>query len=486
MSLSSPLGLLQAILVRIPMLLKITLWHGIRLSPVAGKQDLRTELTVAVIRSFMNFMIPVSKQQKGSMRDPGIKGPIWVSKVTLPAPGEDVCNAVRKAFEDLQSGGETFEPPGVGPVEAEWTGYRSGVDKNEPLPDIPEDAKFDALRAEAPSDSVILYFHGGAYFLMDPCTHRVPVAQLSKRTGAPVLSVRYRLAPQHPFPAALVDALVAYLSLIAPPPGSFHAPVPAKKIILAGDSAGGNLSLVLLQTLLTLRRVCPTVHFHGQAIPIEIPGGVATISPWCDIMRCLPSSTLNAHFDYLPVPAQSPESIFRPLPIPADDVWPCKPPRVDFFVNANAVLHPLVSPLTAPPERWAGAPPVFMSFGEEGLTDEALVLARRMHSVGVPVTVEQFEGMPHCFALLMIKTAAGKRFYDGMADFCRQAVAGTVRPMDTLTYIAYKLRSERSIPWEEAVTLTDAEVDELLQQGAHSRVRGEMELQKEWRERAKL
>ena len=89
---------------------------------------------------------------------------------------------------------------------------------------------------------------------MDPCTHRVPIAHLSRLTGAPVLSVRYRLAPQNPFPAALVDALTAYLSLIHPPPGSLHDPVPANKIIISGDSAGGNLSLVLLQTLLTLRR----------------------------------------------------------------------------------------------------------------------------------------------------------------------------------------------------------------------------------------
>ena len=114
---------------------------------------------------------------------------------------------------------------------------------------------------------------------MDPCTHRVPVSHLSKLTSAPVLSVRYRLAPQHPFPSAIVDALVAYFSLLAPPPGSLHDPVPAKKIVLSGDSAGGNLSLALLQTLLSLRRVCPTVRFHGKEVPIELPAGVATISP---------------------------------------------------------------------------------------------------------------------------------------------------------------------------------------------------------------
>src|SRR3954466_9971822 len=146
---------------------------------------------------------------------------------------------------------------------------------------------------------------------MDPCSHRVPVAHLSHRTGAPVLSVRYRLAPQNPFPAGLVDALTAYLSLIHPPAGSLHKPVPANKIVLAGDSAGGNLSLVLLQTLLTLHRASHTIRFHGKEIPIELPGGVATVSPWCDVTRSMPSIRKNAVFDYLDAPPGT-DTPFKP------------------------------------------------------------------------------------------------------------------------------------------------------------------------------
>ncbi|RHZ66891.1 alpha/beta hydrolase [Aspergillus thermomutatus] len=485
-TLDNPVNLVKAMLVRIPLVLKTVLLHGVHMSPVSGKQDLRTELTVAIIRSFINFKIPVSKQQKGSMRDPGIKGPMWVSKVTLPQPENDVQDAVIKAIEELKSGGETYDIPGVGPVEAEWTGYRKGVGKNAPQPDMSEEEKYRKLRSDADADMVILYFHGGAYFLMDPCTHRVPVSQLSKHTGAPVLSVRYRLAPQHPFPAALVDALVAYLSLLAPPPGSLHDPVPANKIILAGDSAGGNLSLALLQTLLTLRRVSPTVRFHSEDVRIELPAGVATSSPWCDVTRSMPSVVHNARYDYLDPPTQTPDTTYVPLPIPEDEIWPCSPPRGDFFVNANAILHPLVSPLASRGEIWKDAPPIFMSLGEEGLTDEDLLLARKMHRVGVPVVVEQFEGMPHCFGLVMVGTPAGQRFYKGMGDFCRHAVAGRVKSSGNLTHIGFKLRSMKEIPLEKAVALSDEEVDRLLRRTANWRLEGEKELQRLWTERAKL
>ncbi|PYI33063.1 hypothetical protein BP00DRAFT_424445 [Aspergillus indologenus CBS 114.80] len=488
----NPLSVLKAILVRIPLVLKVIFLHTIRLSPVKGKQDLRTELTVAIIRSLLSFSASISEQQNASIRDPGIKGPMWVSKVTFPQPEIDVQDAVVKAIETLRTGDETYDLPGVAPVEAEWTGYRSGVDKNAPQPDISEEAKYEELKKESTEDMVILYFHGGIYFLMDPCTHRPTVAQLSKRTGAPVLSVRYRLAPQHPFPAALTDALVAYLSLISPPPGSLHDPIPANKIILAGDSAGGNLSLVLTQLLLTLRRVQPTIRFHGRDIPIALPAGVATSSPWCDMTRSMPSVAHNAIYDYLDAPTSTPatDPFFRPLVVPADDIWPVKPPRVDLYVHASSLLHPLVSPIAGDAELWADAPPVLLSIGEEGLTDEALVLARKMHRAGAPILVEQFEGMPHCFGLVMLDTPSGRRFYDGMARFCRDAVfhegKETKAKSGEVTFIGYKLLSEKAIPVEKAVPLSDEEVEERLRVNAQWRLDGERELQREWADKARL
>lgn len=157
------IGLLKALLIRIPLILKTLFLHGVHMSPVTGKQDLRTELTTAIIRSFITFKLPLGQTQKNSMRDPGIKGPMWVSKVVLPEPGFGVRDAVLSAIESLRSGEETFDFPAVDAVEAEWTGYRSGVGKRTPQPDISEEQKYRELRRESTSDMTILYFHGGAY-----------------------------------------------------------------------------------------------------------------------------------------------------------------------------------------------------------------------------------------------------------------------------------------------------------------------------------
>jgi acetyl esterase/lipase len=88
---------------------------------------------------------------------------------------------------------------------------------------------------EAP---VVLYLHGGAYIVASPDTHRAMTLRLAKGFGGRVFSVRYRLAPQDPFPAALIDAIMAYKYLIIPPAGALHAPIDPTKIVIAGDSAG--------------------------------------------------------------------------------------------------------------------------------------------------------------------------------------------------------------------------------------------------------
>ncbi|KAL2014193.1 hypothetical protein VTN00DRAFT_1718 [Thermoascus crustaceus] len=500
------LAVLRELLLRIPLVLKTVLLHVLRLSPVTGKQDLRTELTVAIIRSFLSFSMPVSKQQQRSTHDPGVRGPLWVSKVRFPRPEDDVRRAVFAAIDALKTGGETYDEPGVMPVEAEWTGYRSGVGRRTPLPDISEEEKYKRLLKESPADMTVIYFHGGAYYLMDPCTHRVTTSRISKLTGAPVLSVRYRLAPQNPFPAALVDALVAYLSVLHPPPGSLHAPVPASKVVFMGDSAGGNLCLVLLQTLLTLRRVAPTVRFHGRDVPVELPAGVSLFSPWCDMTRTMPSIVINAKYDYLdpppcklplhhahPEPAP-PETLYHPWPFPDDHVWPCNPPRVDIYSNANAVMHPLVSPLAGSKDLWKNSPPIFITMGEEGLTDEGLLFARKVHQAGVPVIVEQFEGMPHCFGMIMVGSRAGRRCFEAWTGFSRDVVAGRIKKRSAkeeeaepaasrigkVTFIGYKLRWEKQIPLDEVHPFNDDKVEALMRQGKQWRVESEKALLSRW------
>ncbi|PKK66681.1 hypothetical protein RhiirC2_784482, partial [Rhizophagus irregularis] len=91
----------------------------------------------------------------------------------------------------------------------------------------------------------ILYFHGGAYYLCNKDSYRNVTGSLSKWTNARVLAIDYQLAPQNPFPAALQDALAAYLYLLNPSKDTGFEPLNPKNIVIAGDSAGGGLSLAL-------------------------------------------------------------------------------------------------------------------------------------------------------------------------------------------------------------------------------------------------
>lgn len=156
-------GSLRAMLPRVPLVLKTALLNTLSLSPTGGKQDLRTELMVTIIRSFISYDTPVAKQQKGSLRDPGIKGKMWVSKVELPKPEIEVQDALIRVIEDLKQGEETYDVPGLVDVSAEWTGYRADADEKSTLPDISEEEKYKKLMKEAKEDMTIIYFHGGAF-----------------------------------------------------------------------------------------------------------------------------------------------------------------------------------------------------------------------------------------------------------------------------------------------------------------------------------
>lgn len=138
---------------------------------------------------------------------------MWVSKFTLPRPPEDdVWQHVFSAIAALGNGKEAYIKPALEPVGAEWLGYRGGVSDTEPEPSMAEQEKYDSLMGEVKNKITILYFHGGSNYLIDPVSTRPVVAKYATVAQGRVLSVRYRLAPQGPFPTALVDALVAYYS----------------------------------------------------------------------------------------------------------------------------------------------------------------------------------------------------------------------------------------------------------------------------------
>lgn len=422
----SPAGIARLVIPKIPFLVKTAVWHSLWLSPTSTKWDLKTELIIRMLRAILDspHPTPVSKQQKASLKDPGIKGKMWISKVKFPSPGEDeVRRLLVEAVDNMKEDGSTYTVPEIAPVEAEWTGYRANVDANRPRLDLSEAQHYEKLMSEVSSDVTILYFHGGAHFMMDPASHRAHTSHLAHLTTGRCLSVRYRLAPQNAFPSALLDAFVAYLSLLYPPKDSYHAPIPASHIVLGGDSAGGNVCLALLQLLLQINRSSSSpktipFHHHTITLPIPLPAGCGTQAPWLDMTRAMPSIVSNAQYDYLPPPLTKEKA----STFPHCEIWPTDPPRGDLYCDTTMLCHPLVSPLAA--KDWSGCCPLWFSYGEEMLADEIKSVAATAAKQDVFVVSEQWEAMPHCFAMMLLGTPMSKRCFNDWSDFYTKVVKG--------------------------------------------------------------
>ncbi|OCL09695.1 acetyl-hydrolase [Glonium stellatum] len=460
----SSAALLKVVVPKIPFIVKTALLHSLWLSSTSSKWDLRTELTIKILRNLVEpsaHPSTISKQQRQTIRDPGVKGRMWISRVTMPVPGEDdLRQLLFKTIEDLKEGSEEYTLPPPRPLEAEWTGYRAHVPKDAPEPSISETEKYKNLMKEVKSDVTILYFHGGAYFLLDPASHRPTTVKIAKLSGGRVFSVRYRLAPQNPFPAALLDALVAYLSLLYPPPGALHEPIPASKIVFGGDSAGGNLCMVLMQTLLQIHRnsppgQLPTVAFNGGHVEIPLPAGAALNSPWLDVTRSLPSIEGNANFDYLPPPSMTAKAPFLPCPI-----WPTNPPRAEIYCEGSALCHPLVSPLAA--KSWDGCPPILIVCGQEMLLDEDMVLAQRLAKQNVKVVWQEYEAMPHCFAMVLQGLEAGRMCFSEYANFCKHVVEDLGRVKTEGYFITAKSLVKHSVDVRKLTDITDEDVAKMM------------------------
>jgi monoterpene epsilon-lactone hydrolase len=210
--------------------------------------------------------------------------------------------------------------------------------------------------AGGPGEHRVLYLHGGGYQVGSARAYRGLLTHLSRMTGAPVHAPDYRLAPEHPYPAAAQDAHAAFRALR-------NAGHPAQRIAIAGDSAGGGLAMTLLLRL--------------RAAGEELPGSVGLISPWLDLTCSAPAITANAASDAMLHPTW--------LSSAANSYgWP---------VDA-ADLRPLEADL-------AGLPPLHVVAGaDELLVDDADRLVERARAAGVAVTYRRVEGMWHAFPVL--------------------------------------------------------------------------------------
>ncbi|KAJ1028549.1 hypothetical protein NDA16_001715 [Ustilago loliicola] len=133
---------------------------------------------------------------------------------------------------------------------------------------------------------VMLYFHGGGYYFGSLATHRYQIVRYARKFGGKCFAPIYRKAPQYPWPCALQDAVASYCFLIDPPKGAKHKPVDPKKIVVAGDSAGGGLTLALLTVI--------------RDMGLPAPAGAVLISPWCDLTHSFPSILQNTAMDIIP------------------------------------------------------------------------------------------------------------------------------------------------------------------------------------------
>lgn len=236
--------------------------------------------------------------------------------------------------------------------------------------------------------------------------------------------MRHRPAPQNPFPAALLDVLASYLSLVYPPPGSQHDPVPASNIILAGDSSGASLVLPIIQIILTARNLQhtsePSVCFHGRRVLLPMPAGLTLQSPYLDPNDSLPSWDANFSYDIYPKHVETSQTNPR---FPPDNAWPSTPARGVFYCETSMLCHPLVSPMLA--KSWQGSPPMYIAVGsKERLIDAAKVLRQQAAGQGVEVLWDEYELMPHSWPMILPKYPQSIRCYRVWAEACVKFVAG--------------------------------------------------------------
>lgn len=254
--------------------------------------------------------------------------------------------------------GLTLENVDAGAVKGEW--HRSAIaDQTAPT---------------------ILYFHGGGYYYGSPKSHRRVTFGLAQEAGARVFSQDYRLAPAHPFPAAVEDAVAGYRWLL-------DQGARPETIFVSGDSAGGGMSLALL------------LSCREQGLPM--PAGVILYSPWTDLAVTGASIAGNEETD----------AMFKPVHIREG---------AKFYLGSADPKNPLVSPLYA---DLAGLPPmlIFVS-DDEALYDDSTRLHKRLQATGVSSELIVEHGLPHVWPIFHPRFPETGKTIRQSAEFIRQRI----------------------------------------------------------------
>lgn len=267
---------------------------------------------------------------------------------------------------------------------------RRGIDEAcRLMPAPPSQARFEQLTiagtiaavqvtyGDAEPERALLYLHGGGYlFGSSMTTHRDLLWRLAQVGRAVVLSVDYRLAPEHPFPAAVEDAVAAYRWLLQS--------WPPESLAIAGDSAGGGLALA---TLLKLR---------DERTPL--PAAAVLLSPWTDLAATGQSLVDNRDKDTV---------------IPGDRLRE----GAELYLAGADPREPYASPLYG---DLTGLPPILIQVGsDEVLLDDSRRLAHRLEDHEVPVVLDVWQEMPHVWQVLAMFLPEGKLAIERIGYFLR-------------------------------------------------------------------
>jgi len=265
---------------------------------------------------------------------------------------------------------------------------RAQYERAERVFPIPPEVKIERVTApvapaewlrppSAEAGRVVLYLHGGGYVIGSPRSHRHLAAAIADAAGASALSLDYRRAPEDPFPAAVDDAVACYRWLL-------EQGIAPGRIVIAGDSAGGGLTVATLVALKDAR--------------VPLPAGGVCISPWVDLTLSGASYDTKAAAD----------------PI-------VRRPGIDEMARAylgkTDPRTPLASPLFA---DLRGLPPLLIHVGsEEVLLDDAVQLALRAKAAGVSATLEVWDRMIHVWHWFLPMLEEADTAIQGIGRFCR-------------------------------------------------------------------
>ena len=272
-------------------------------------------------------------------------------------------------------------------LEQRRLGYEAAAAKDPTPADINvESVDADGVSAEwitapgASDDATILWLHGGGYISGSLSTHRTMVSRISRASGARALAIDYRLAPEHPFPAAVEDALAAYHWLLS-------EGVDPARLIIGGDSAGGGLTIA---TLVSLRDA-------GD----RLPRAAICVSPWVDLECVGKSMTTKAEIDPL---------------VEVDDTLRL----AEAYRGEASPRNPLVSPIHA---DLSDLPQMLVQVGtSEALLDDSTRLASRAKAHGVDVTLEEWDEMIHVWHFYAGMLPEGHQAIDRIGEFVREHV----------------------------------------------------------------